>query len=172
MIGRIQYTVTAVSEPMRSTYHMAAPYDANVSPWADVALNGETQDIYLDWGYISLDRTRKDTRHVNQVALGYTEVISHGTRKGHRFAVELVARIRQTGLADDYEVLSALNDHLEAGSATWWPDWDNFPTEAVTIVAGNITPPKRHGKFELFTFSFEFDELPLNQAPTTIPAFV
>jgi len=171
MNGRIQY-ITTVATPRRSPYHQASFYDAAGQPWGDTAAIGDTQDIYLDWGYTTLDPTRKDARTESITPIGFSEIISHGFRKGHKFSLEFVARIRQTGISDDFAVMEALNDHLDAHEVTWWPDYDNFQTETVTVVSGKITPPKRHSTLHYFTFSFDFDELPTGQAPSTVPSFV
>ena len=169
--GLIQY-ITTTATPTRSPYHYASFYDAALHPWADSLAAGDTQSIYIDWGYHVLEPTRFDARSVNVTPIGFSEVISHGFRHGHKFILDFVPRIRSVGYSDDYEVLNALNDHLNSGTVTWWPDYDNFPTESFTVVANKVIAPKRNGHLHWFTFEFDFVELSLGQAPSSVPAFV
>jgi len=163
--------VAKVATPQRSPYKTVAFYGLG-SPWADVAAAGVTADILLDWGYTNLDPKRKGSRSVVSTPTGFTEVVSHGVRKGHKFTVSFVKEDRVSNAADDYVAMTALLDHLEAGEVVYYPDWESHPTEFVTAVAENIKPPRRIDVLDLWRFEFDLISLPQAQAPTTIPAVV
>jgi hypothetical protein len=173
MMGLITYTAAV---PVR----VRSPYSAAVSFWDELAASqltdivpaGTEVSVLLDWGYTTLDPKRKDTRFTPSTPTGHVEVISHGFREGWKFSVDFVKQDRTPGMANDFEALNSLNDHLAQGTVRWFPDFENFPDESVLVVADKIYPPKRTRNLDLWQFTFDLWQVPASQVSNTLASLV
>jgi len=172
MIGLFRYTAE-VPVRLRSPYTSADFYGALSAGYvSDIAPIGTSVEVLLDWGYTTLDPTRKDIRFMPSTPTGFSEVISHGWKNGHKFSVDFVIEERDAAMANDYAAMNSVNDHLSRGVIEWFPDYIGFPTESVLVAANTIIAPKRKGSLKMWTFSFDFMELPSGQTSKTVPVFV
>lgn len=171
MHGRITYTTTLASTPLMSPF-AAADFSLIPDVSATTILAGSTQDIYLYWGYSSLDPYYKDQRNVSQSASGLVEVTNFLSTLGFKFGID---RVLQDRLAEtnEYGVMQAMNDELMNGVVlTWWPDWDYSITEYYSCIAAQRLPAKRVDNQFVWNYSFDFMVLPTVQVPSTVPPFV
>lgn len=170
-LGRITYTTTLASTPMMSPL-AAADIFALADVFDETLTAGQMQDIYLYWGYQKLDPYHTDQRNVSRSAAGVVEISNFLSTKGFRFAVSEVAQDR-AALTNEYAVMEALNEELMNGVVvTWYPDFDNFPTEYFSCIAEKRLDQKRIDNSFKYVFSFDLMVLAAVQVPSTVPDFV
>ncbi|MDQ7003290.1 MAG: hypothetical protein Q9N02_11515 [Ghiorsea sp.] len=171
MMGLIKY-VAAVPTRVRSPFH-AADFFAAMTPWSQgvVVPAGTEVQVLLDWRYTKLDPIDKETRYTPSTPNGYAEVIYHGHREGWRIQIDWVDDTRDVNIANDYQALRALNNHLRRGSVLWFPDFENYPNESVGCIADKIHAPKRVGALNKWGFQFDLMQLPAAQVPQSLPSF-
>lgn len=171
MPGRITYTITSGQTPMQSPFTVADIF-ALGDVFADTLAIGATQDIYLYWGYASLDPDYDDQRNVARSAAGVVEVTNFGSTDVFRFAIPNVWNDRAAQV-NEFEIMSSLNEELMRGTdVRWYPDYDNYPAEYFACVASKRVRPRRDGTTMRFKFEFDLFVLPSVQIPSTVPPFV
>lgn len=171
MRGRITYTTTLASTPLMSPL-AAADIFALANVFAETVTLGGVQDIYLYWGYRSLEPYHTDQRNVSKSAAGVVEISNFLSTEGFRFELGNVVQDR-AALTNEYAVLEALNEELMNGVVvTWYPDFDNFPTEYFSCIAEKRLDAKRINNSFKFVFSFDLMVLASVQVPSTVPPFV
>lgn len=172
MIGRIQYTVTIADTPARSPFS-AADIFGLPNIFGDVLQPGDTQDILLDWGYLTLNPVHKDNRFMSVSSSGAAEISWFSTLESFTLLVPRVDENRNTGYANDYAVMNALNDELARGTViTWYPDWEGFPSEFYSCVSNKRIDQKRFNSSMRWDFQFDLMKLANVQFPSTVPPFV
>lgn len=170
-IGRITYTTTLASNPVQSPFTVADIFSIT-DVFAETLGAGVTQDIYLYWGYASLDPYYVDQRNVSRSAAGVVDVTNFGSVDAFKFSIENVIQDR-TANVNEFLIMSALNEELMSGTPVkWYPDFDNFPAEYYSCVATQRIEPKRMGNYQRFQFNFDLFVLPTVQIPSNVPPFV
>jgi hypothetical protein len=170
MIGRITYPTTLSGTPRPSPF-AAADIFALTDVFADTVALGDMQDIYLYWGYESLNPQHNDIRNISQSASGVVEITHFLTTQLFSFGLTNVIEDRITG--NEYAMLNALNNELIKGTiVTWYQNYDDYPAEYISCAGNKRIEPVRIGSRPRWTFGFELLQLPVVQAPSTVPAFV
>lgn len=171
MLGRITYTTTLATTPTMSPFAAADAFALGDVFGVSIGA-GLPQDIFLYWGYDSLDPYYTDQRNVSQSAAGVVEVTNFGSVTGFKFSVSNVVQNRGA-LVNEYEVMTALNEELMNGVAvTWYPDFAAFPAEYYSCVAEKRLAQKRLSNLLTYKFDFDFRVLASVQVPSTVPNFV
>ncbi len=171
-MGRITYTTTMASVS-RSPYKQAQIYTAATLPYVDTIPAGNTQDIYLDWGYASLRPADSDHASHQRASSGVFEVLYFAKQQRQQFTIPLVLKDRTPGIVNDYAILNAMIDESVRGTVLrWYPDWNNHPTEYYSALILKRKLPSRVGTTESWNFDFEFNILSSVQMPSTVPPFV
>lgn len=171
MLGRITYTTTLASTPRMSPF-TAADMFALTDVFSEVVAAGTQQDIFLHWGYDSLDPYYSDQRQVSQSAAGVVDIVNFGSTTGFKFSLSNIVQNRGE-LVNEYEVMTALNEELMNGIAvTWYPDYAAFPAEYYSCIAEKRIAQKRMAKLLTYKFDFDFRVLAGVQIPSTVPDFV
>jgi hypothetical protein len=171
MLGRITYTTTLASTPRMSPF-AAADVFALTDVFSATVAAGSTQDIFMYWGYASLDPYYSDQRNLSQSAAGVVDITNFGSTKGFKFSIPNVGQDRGS-LVNEYEVMTALNEELMNGvTVTWYPDFVDFPSEYYSCVAEKRLAQKRMGMRLNYKFDFDFRVLASVQVPSTVPDFV
>jgi len=169
--GLITYTATKAQTPYQAPLTSLDPL-GRADTFLDVVAIGDQQDIYLYWGYKSLDPLHTDNRSLSRSASGVVEVIDFGSSQGFKFSCEFVNEVRATGMANEYAMMNALNDELASGTPiSWYPDIDAFPDEYYSCVAVKRTNPTRSNSLMRWKFDFELMVVAAVQIPSTAPAF-
>jgi hypothetical protein len=172
MIGRISYNTTLASTPAMSPF-AAVDMFALADVFQESLPVGSAQDVVLRWGYMNLDPAHNDIRNLSQSASGVVEVTHFLSTDSFKFTVPKVPQTRIGGSVNEYAVLNALSDECAKGTPlTWWPEFDNYPTEYISCVANGRLDQKRIGVMKLWNFSFDLLQLASVQIPSTIPPFV
>lgn len=171
MLGRITYVTTLASTPVMSPFAAADVY-ALADVFAASLPAGAMQDIFLYWGYDSLDPYYTDQRNVSRSAAGVTEITNFGSVTGFKFSLSNIVQDRGSQV-NEYNVMTALNEETMNGVVvTWYPDFVAFPAEYYSCVAEKRLPQKRSGNLLTYKFDFDFAVLPSVQVPSTVPNFV
>jgi hypothetical protein len=172
MIGRVSYTTTLASTPAMSPFAAVAIFALD-QVFRDFLPIGANQDVVLRWGYMNLDPAHNDIRNLSQSASGVVEVTHFLSTDSYKFTLYRVPQTRIGGSVNEYAVLNALSDECAKGTPlTWWPEFDNYPTEYISCVANGRLDQKRIGVMPFWNFSFDLLALPSVQIPSTIPPFV
>jgi hypothetical protein len=169
--GRITYTTTLASTPVQSPFTVADIFSMS-DVFASTLGPGVVQDIYMYWGYGSLDPYYVDQRNVSRSAAGVVDVTNFGSVDAFKFSINNVMQDR-TANVNEFAIMSALNEELMNGTpVTWYPDFENYPGEYYSCVATQRIEPKRQDNYQRFTFNFDLFVLPTVQIPSTVPPFV
>jgi len=86
MYGRITYTTTLAATPTMSPFAAADAF-ALGDVFAVSIPSRSPQDIFLYWGYESLDSYYSDERNVSKSAAGVVEVSNFGSTTGFKFSI-------------------------------------------------------------------------------------
>lgn len=168
--GRITYITTLASTPKQSPLTVADIF-ALEDVFSETLSAGQTQDIYLYWGYQSQDPYYKDERNVSQSAAGVVEIANFGSTTGFNFTISNVSNDRVASV-NEFSIMNSLNEEMMNGVVlSWYPDWDNYPDEYYSCVATKRIAPKRIGIMQQFDFSFDLMVLASVQVPSTVPDF-
>lgn len=171
MIGRIVYTNNLANTPVMSPLTRAYVF-AMANVFAETINIGDTQDIYMYWGYQKLDTYHTDKRNISQSAAGVVEITNFLSTTGFKFSIANVLWDR-TSQVNEYAILNALNQELMNGiTVSWYPDADAYPSEYYSCVANKRLDQKRQGVLPYYTFDFDFMVLANVQVPSTVPSFV
>lgn len=169
MLGRITYTATLNNTPLQSPLTVAN-FEALANVEAFQINAGSVQDIYLYWGYTAQDPYYTDVRNVSRSAAGVVEVMNFGSVNGYKISINNIIEDR-TASVNEYAIMNALNNELMAGTViTWYPDYDNYPSEFFSCIAANRFAQKRTNK-NRWQFDLDLQVLPTVQFPSTVPAF-
>lgn len=169
--GRLTYTNTLAGTPRQSPFTVADIFALD-DVFADTVAVGQTQDIYLYWGYKNNDPYYKDDRNVSRSAAGVVDIVNFGSTEGFKFSIMNVIQDRSSQV-NEYAIMTSLNEELMNGTVVrWYPDYDNFPTEYFSCVATKRLDPKRIGQRQRYQFDFDLFVLPTVQVPSTVPPFV
>lgn len=169
--GRITYVTTLTSTPVLPPL-MAADVFALTDVFAESLPAGSVQDLFLYWGYLTLDPYYTDQRNVSQSAAGVADVVNFGSTTGFKFSLPNVVQDRNAAF-NEYSIIASLNDELMNGVVvTWYPDYVGFPAEYYSCIAEKRLPQKRMLKMVRYQFDFDFRILPTVQVPSTVPPFV
>lgn len=170
MHGRMLYTTTLANTPTMSPLTKQDVF-AMVNVFSQTLNVGDTQDVYIYWGYKNLDPYYADKRNVSQSAAGVVEITNFLSTTGFKFGIANVLWDR-TGQVNEYSVLNFLNQELMNGATVqWYPDADAFPSEYYSCVANKRLDQKRQGVLPYYTFDFDLMVLASVQVPSTVPAF-
>jgi hypothetical protein len=108
----------------------------------------------------------------------YTEeIIATGTSIVFRADASFVGSIdnvsvKTINVVSDYAAMNALNDEIAKGTVmTWWPDYENRPSDFFSIIGNKRIAPKRKGPEPKWTYTFDYRIAPAVQFPSTIPPF-
>lgn len=169
--GRITYITTLASTPVLPPL-LAGDVFALGDVFAEAVPAGAVQDIFLYWGYLSLDPYYSDQRNLSQSAAGVVDITNFSSTTGFKFSIPNVVQDRSAPV-NEYNIMTALNDELMNGVVvTWYPDFVGYPAEYYSCVAEKRVAQKRMLKLYRYQFDFDFRVLPSVQVPSTVPAFV